>query len=396
MADTADIVIIGAGINGTSLAFHLAKEKAGKIVVLERAQFSAGSTGKSGGLIRCHYTNQPEARLALDSLRYFENWRDVVGGDCGFRRAGLLVLVAPDKQANLEHNVQWQRAMGIDTRLVSRDEARAIDPALCLDDGVQVAAYEACAGYADPNAANYAFARAARDMGVEFRIGVDVRSILHRDGRVTGISTSGGDVLAPNVVVVAGAWANALFSPLKIDLGLVPAMARICLFRWTPDRSPGHPMYLDHIHRTWYRPTEDSCTLAGAELGIRRAPNLDRWSESVSQTFIERCRSLMTSRFPSMHNASIRGNLACVFMESADDRPLIGAILQYAGLFTIAGDSGTSFKTAPAIGKALAELIVHGQSRSVDLDPFRPARFAEGQPWKDEHGYTVKRATISR
>ena len=139
--DTADIVIIGAGINGTSLAFHLAQQRPGKIAVLEQAQVSAGATGKSGGLIRCHYTNEPEARLALESLKYFEHWSDLAGGDCGFQQVGLMVLVPPERLNNLAHNVRWQQALGMSTRLVTRDEAQAIDPALALEESISNVAY---------------------------------------------------------------------------------------------------------------------------------------------------------------------------------------------------------------------------------------------------------------
>jgi sarcosine oxidase subunit beta len=396
MLETADIVIIGAGINGTSLAFHLAKERPGKIVVLEKSQVSAGATGKSGGLIRCNYTNEPEARLALESLKYFENWEDMVGGRCGFQQVGLLTLVPPEKLSNLAHNVEWQQKLGIATRVISRDEAREIDPSIQIEESISHVAYESTAGYADANATNYAFVSAAQRLGVEFRLGTEVNEILHRNGQIIGVSTTQGIIHSSCVVVVAGAWANQLFEPLGLNLGLVPTLSRICIFRWTPERSERHPTYIDHTQRTWYRPTAESCTLIGAETGIKRAPDLNHWSESVSQPFIQRCRDLLVHRFPVMQGASTRGNWACVFMNSPDSRPLIGALPQYTGLFTVAGDSGTSFKTAPAIGKSLSELIVYGHSRTVDLSPFRPTRFAEGEVWKDRYNYNVKQATISR
>lgn len=138
---TADIVVIGAGVNGISTAYHLAKAGAGKIVVVERQHLAAGASGKSGALVRMHYTNEPETRLARTSLDYFQNWGDVVGGDCGFRPVGLLVFVAREQRVDLEANLAMQQEVGVDTRLISATDAKELDPSLYVDD-VDVVAWE--------------------------------------------------------------------------------------------------------------------------------------------------------------------------------------------------------------------------------------------------------------
>src|SRR4051794_34375330 len=115
---TADVVIVGAGVNGASTAFHLAKAGVRNIVVVERHYVAAGATGKSGALVRMHYTNEPETRLAFESLRYFQHWPELVGGDCGFRPIGLLYFTPPHDQHHLEANIAMQRAIGVNTRLI--------------------------------------------------------------------------------------------------------------------------------------------------------------------------------------------------------------------------------------------------------------------------------------
>lgn len=392
---TADVVIVGGGANGTSTAFHLAKAGVKNIVVVERSHLGGGATGKSGALVRMHYTNEPETRLAVGSYEYFKNWDDAVGGDCGFQPVGLLVFTPPEHREDLEANVAMQREVGANTHIISAEDAKELDPSVWVGD-VEYLAYEPDSGFADPNATAYSFARAAMDLGVEFKLDTEVTQVTTNDGRVTGVETTAGDIEAPVVVVAAGAWANQLFQPLGLDFGLVPSLARVTVFRWAFNRSPKHMTYIDRINGTWARPTDGNSTLIGAEFGVKKADDPNNFSEAVSQEYIDHCRDQLVNRFPVMKDSSMRGNWAGILMRSPDSRPIIDHIPQYEGLFCMTGDSGTSFKTSPMIGKCLAEWITEGKAQSIDLTPFRSTRFAEGKPWRDEHDYGLADATISR
>jgi len=393
--ETADVVVIGAGANGSSIAFHLAKAGAGKVIVIERRHLAAGATGKSGALVRMHYTNEPETRLAVESLKYFANWREMVGGECGFQPIGLLVFTPPEYRHHLEANVAMQREVGANAQIISPEAARELDPSVYVGDVTHIA-YEPESGFADPNATTYSFAHAARQRGVEFKLGMRVTRVLTSGNRVTGVETSDGAIEAPIVVIAAGAWANQLFAPLGIDLGLVPTEARVTLFRWAFDRSPRHMTYIDRINHTWARPSDGNCTLIGTEGGIRASPDPEHYPEAVTDDFVAMCRTQLVKRFPVMRHSTMRGNWAGILMMSPDSRPIIDRLPHYEGLFCMAGDSGTSFKTSPAIGKCLAEWITEGRPKTVDLTPFRSTRFVEGKPWADEHDYGVEHATISR
>jgi sarcosine oxidase, subunit beta len=382
-------------VNGASTAFHLAKAGVKHVVVVERRHLAAGATGKSGALVRMHYTNEPETRLAFESLTYFQNWQDIVGGECGFQPVGLLYFTPPHMQASLEANIDMQRAVGVNTQLISPREALDLDPSLFVEDVTQIA-YEPESGYADPYATTAAFARAAMDMGVEFMFETEVVRVSTANGRVTGVGTTAGVIEAPAVVVAAGGWANHLFAPLGIDLGLVPFTGRVTIFRWSMDRAPRHLTYIDTINDIWARPIDGNCTLVGAERGLAHGVDPNDYSEAVPQAYIDLCREQLANRFPVMRHAVVRGNSACVMMLSPDSRPIIDHLPQYEGLYCMAGDSGTSFKTGPAIGKCLAEWITEGRARTVDLTPFRSTRFAEGQPWRDAHDYHQEPTTISR
>ena len=391
--ETADVIIVGAGANGTSTAFHLAKAGVKKVVVVERRFLGAGATGKSGAMVRTHYTNEPETRLATVSLSYFQNWKEIVGGDCGYRPVGLLVMVRPEYRAHLEANLDMQRRVGANVRLITAEEARERDPSLWLDDVTHLA-YEPESGFADPNATIYSFARAAIDHGVEFKLDTEVTRILMEGDRVIGVETTKGTLSAPTVIITAGTLANSLFEPLGINLGLTPLLARVTIFRWAFERSPKHLTYIDWVNHFWARSYDSNCTLIGIGQDLPNDPN--NYPETVSEDYIRVCRERLIRRFPVMRQSVMRGNWAGMFMESPDSRPIIGPLPPHQGLFCMAGDSGTSFKTSPAIGKCLAELVTSGKATTVDLTAFRATRFAEGLPWRDEYTYGFARASMSR
>src|SRR5579863_1314721 len=163
------VIVIGAGVVGCSVAYHLARGGAA-VTVFDRGDLCAGMSARSGALVRMHYTFAPEAELAWKSLEYFENWREMVGaGDCGFERTGFAVVVGPDNVEKLRANVAMLRAIGVDTRLVEPSELKSLDPAFNIDD-VALAAYEPRSGYADPIATTKGFAAAAMQRGVRFAL----------------------------------------------------------------------------------------------------------------------------------------------------------------------------------------------------------------------------------
>ena len=393
--ETADVIVIGAGVNGTSTAFHLAKAGVKRIVVVERKYLAAGATGKSGALVRTSYPNEPETRLAFESLTYFKHWQELVGGDCGYRPLGLLMFTDPRYQSELEANVALHRQLGVNTQIITPEEAKELDPSLYVEDVAQVV-YEPESGYADPNATTYSFARAASALGVEFKLETEVRRILVEGERIKGVETTKGIITAPTVIIIAGAWANHLLTPLGIDLGLTPKRARVVVFRWAYQRGSQHLTYLDRVNHMWGRPIDGNCTLTGFDYDPPLAGDPDKYEEGVEQAYIDQCRLSLSKRFPVMQQSALRGSWACMLMFSPDLHPMIGQLPPYMGLYGMLGDSGTSFKTGPAIGRCLAELVTEGQATTVDLTAFRPTRFAEGKLWRDDFTYGQPEATLSR
>lgn len=394
MSLTADVVVIGGGVNGTSTAFHLAKRGA-KIVLLERTVLAGGATGKSGALVRMHYTNPHDAALAQQSLDYFRSWSDVVGpGNPDYRQTGAVRLVSPEFGDRLRANVEMLRGLGVNTRIIFPEELREIDPGVETSD-ITCAAWEPESGFAEPAATAYGFAAAARDLGASIHEGVEATAIETDGDRVTGVSTPLGRIATEMVVAAPGAWAPRLLQPLGLDYGLITKRDQISIMRRTAVDDRPFPVYLDGINDIWLRPEGEFGALCG--VGIQNlGVNPDFFDESISVDYIADARQRSAARRPALATAFMRGGWAGVFMMSPDGHAIIDKLEPYAGLYGILGDSGTNFKTAPAIGKCLAEWITEGASRSVDLHAFRASRFAEGAPLHGAHEYSTNLPSVFR
>lgn len=392
MSMTADVVVIGGGVNGASTAFHLA-QRGVKTVLLERTVLAGGATGKSGALVRMHYTNPHDGALAQISLDYFLHWSDVVGpGNPAYRQTGAVRLVKPGDDDRLRANVEMLRGLGVNTRMISLEELREIDPCVQTSD-ITCAAWEPDSGFAEPAATAYSFAAAARDLGASIHEGVEATAIETDGDRVTGVATPLGRIATGAVVAAPGAWANRLLQPLGLDYGLISKRDQISIMRRSAADDRPFPVYLDGPNNIWLRPEGEFGALCGVgieQLGI----NPDFFDESISLDYIADARQRSAARRPALANAFMRGGWAGVFMMSPDGHAVIDELAPYHGLFGILGDSGTNFKTAPAIGKCVAEWITEGAPQSADLRPFRASRIAEGTPLHGEHEYGTNALSV--
>jgi len=392
-------VVIGGGVNGASTAFQLTRRGVRNVVLVERRQLGAGASGKSGALVRCHYTNPHEAHLTHESLRIFRNWSEEIGyGSPGFEATGFIQVVAPEDEEHLRANVLSHQALGIETMVVSADELREIEPLLRTDD-LTFGAFEPGSGFADPNATLYGFTAAAQAGGATICTDTGATAIVQDRGRIVALETNRGRIATETVVVAGGAWSDRLLTPLGLDFGLVPRRVQVVVFRQPVgvDPSRRHRVVIDASGaHAWFRPEGAASTLVGGESGVD-GTDPDYYAETPDPDYVEKARALLANRFPAFHAATMRGGWAGMIMVSPDGRPIIDKVPSVRGLFCMVGDSGTSFKTSPAIGVCLAEWVVDGEPSFADLSPFRSTRFAEGKPWMDEHAYRdTRHATVSR
>jgi sarcosine oxidase, subunit beta len=388
-----EVIVVGAGVVGCSLAFHLARTGARVTVFDKEREVCAGMSARSGALLRMHYTFAPEAELAWKSLRYFAHWEEMVGRDaerrgCGFVKAGFMIVVGPPNVEKLRANVTMLRAVGVDTSLVEPAELRRLEPAINVDD-VALAAYEPQSGYADPVAATRSMAEAAVRYRATFKLGAPIGSIDGAGGRVRGVVDAAGTRHeADAVCVVAGPWTDRLLKPLGTPIGIRAERAQIAFFKRPATLK--HCGCIDTISGSYFRPQGAEETLIGlGDVKAEYEPDPDSFREDNDADFVTEVAERLAHRVPAMTGAGYSRGHAGIYDISPDSRAVMGPVPDVGGLYVAAGFSGTGFKTAPAVGAAMAELILSGRCATVDLRPFGFERLREGRPIRGEHEYIM-------
>ncbi len=385
MAQTADAVVIGGGVHGTSVAYHLAKRGL-RVVLLEKRFLAAGGTGKSTAVVRMHYDNIPEAQLVHESSKYFFDWTNVVGGDAGFVKTGFARIVFPPELDALKANVTMQQRIGIRTQLITAQEFKEIEPAWDVSD-VSFAAYEPDSGYADPQATTLSFAERAKELGARILQETTALKINASGNRVSGVTTDrAGEISAPVIVVVAGPWTPRLVEPFGIDLPIKCERHQVASFVRPQVIAKPHITCIDGAREMYFRPEGRTLTLVGC--GIGKPTDPDQYNEGIDDAQVEFTAERIARRVPPMADGLSQGGWAGIYDMTPDEKCIAGA-LPVQGLYVNAGQSGTGFKIAPALGLCLSELICDGAAKTVDLTPFRWTRFAEGKPLTGEHPYST-------
>ena len=234
---TADIVVVGGGVIGTSIAMHLALMGAGRVVLVEQGHLAGGASGLSGSMIREHYLHPVLVRMSMEARSVFHNFVDVIGGDARFRQTGRLQLFPQQDEPAVRANVAMNRDLGVNIETLTPSEATRVVPQLDISD-IAVCAYEPDAGYADPVATTYAYADRAQSLGAEVLTQTPVTGLVASGGRITAVETATGRIDAGAVVVAAGSRTNRLVGPVAESLPIVrrsradgpflpPARARI-------------------------------------------------------------------------------------------------------------------------------------------------------------------------
>jgi sarcosine oxidase subunit beta len=375
MTNSADVLIIGGGVQGASLAFHLAQRGA-RVTVLEKSFVAAGATGRSSGLVRMHYDTEVDSRLAWESFQYFRNWKEMVGGECSFTRTGFLQIVGPEQVSALKANVLMHQRIGIPSLLVSGDDVKRLAPQFYTED-IEWAAYEPESGYAMPTDTTNALMNAARQKGARLAQGCAVTGVQVMGGKVTGVETTQGPFSAPVVVNAAGAWAGQINKLVGLDVPLDTWRHETMFIVRPAAAGVSHPTVIDFGNDMYFRP-EGGLTLVGLEDGNPLGESPESDTEHARPGFVERAIDRICRRIPVMEDGALHSAHGGYDGITPDQHPLLGAAGP-EGFYLDCGHSGTGFKTAPAVGLCLAELILDGEARTVDIRPLSPGRFAEGK-----------------
>jgi sarcosine oxidase subunit beta len=382
---TADIVILGAGVMGASIAFQLALRRAGRIVVIDKDHVGRGGSGRSSALIRMHYSFPPEVELALISLRMFQNWQEIVGQPGDFRKTGFVRIVHPNEMERLKQNVEMQRGLGARVELITGHELHELEPDWNVDD-VELAAYEPDSGYGDGAGVAGDLLTRARDLGVNYFSRTLATSCMVEAGRVVGVTTGQGKISTPVVISATGPWTRPLVQQAGCDLPIECEYHQVAILRNAPEMKGGGAACIDSVTATYFRSDAHDKFLIGDFYG-KRGVHPDNFPQSASGEFLEEIVERACRRVRKLEGAEVMRGVTGVYDMTPDSRPLLGEIPGVDGLYVCAGFSGMGFKISPAIGVVMTELVLDGKGKTVDISAFRPSRFAESQPIRAQYEY---------
>jgi sarcosine oxidase subunit beta len=390
MPQSSDILIVGGGVMGTSMAFTLAQPKVGRVVVLEKSFLGAGSSGKSGAIIRQHYSNRLTAAMARKSLGVFERFEEIVGGPPVFTRAGMVIVVNGRDRAGLEKNVAMQRELGIDVRLIAAQELADIDPNAQLAED-EIAAYESEAGYVEAVQVVASYAEAARRLGSDIRQGVEVRKLLVEKGKIAGVVTNEGTYSCGTLILATGPWAAQLGREAGITLPVQACRTQVALFRRPVDSGRRVAIYGDFVQGLYFKPTHGEMLHAGSVAGeeVRNPVDPDQYNEAADSEWLAGVRQRLSRRYPTMSRGYGRGGYGALYAITPDWHPILDKLPGIEGVYCAVGFSGHGFKMSPIVGQLMAELIVDGAAKTLDISPLRLRRFEENDLVKTPYAYGV-------
>lgn len=387
---TCDILVVGGGVMGVSIAHALASRRVGRVVVLEKDYLGAGSSGKSGAIIRQHYSNRLTASMAQKSLAVFQRFDDLVGGPPVFTQTGMAIVVNQRDRAGLEVNLALQHELGIDVRLLSGKDLADLDPNARLTED-EVVAWEVEAGYVEAVQVVASYAEAAGRLGADIRQGVEVRSILRDGDRISGVETNEGRYECRTLILATGPWAARLGKDLNVALPVQACRTQVALFRRPADFGRRTMVYGDFVQGIYFKPTHGEILHAGSLLGeeAQNPVNPDDYNEAADGDWLPGIRQRLSRRYPAMHRGYGRGGYGALYAITPDWHPILDRIPGVEGAWCAVGFSGHGFKMSPVVGQLMAELVVDGQARTLDIHALRQERFAANDLVKTPYAYGV-------
>lgn len=382
LAETADVVIAGGGVIGVSLACYLARRKFGRIVLLERDTLGSGSTGRSVASLDL-FSHQPAAiTLQVRAYEIFAHFAELFGEECGLVTTGFAVLAGPEHAAGLRKAALLTAAAGVDMQLLSPAGFADLEPGAATAD-LALICHVPAGGYADPMVTLHALAGAARRAGVIIQQGRTMTGLQVENDQVTGVETNAGPIAAPIVVSAAGPWSGRLFKGFGLDdMGLFAGRHPVMAMQRPANFERPHLSILDLPQQIYARPEIGPVTLAGSidpAMGydpVEPEDDNGRVPEDYTLWVAER----LVQRYPALEAGRLQRGWSGLMTISPDWQPVLGALPGVSGLYCATGFSGQGFKISPAVGDLMAGLIAGEAEAAKLLAPFRPSRFAEGQP----------------
>ncbi|MGV0743020.1 NAD(P)/FAD-dependent oxidoreductase [Mycolicibacterium sp. XJ870] len=386
--NTADVIIVGGGLEGAAAAWALSQRGVTDVLVAERNTVGSGMTGKSSGIVRCHYGVSSLAAMAAVGLEVFEKAQEIFGDDIGFRQTGYVVGVGEPNVDSLRKSLAAQREVGVQTEEIDADEVAKLWPYADLSPFAAFG-WEARGGYGDAYQTAQAFAISARAAGVRIQQGCNVTELLLGGDRVTGVRLADGtEVSAGTVIVATGAWTQPFLKPYGVDVPIRVVREQIVTISPGLELGPV-PVFSDLVSLQYVRPELGGEILFGnSDLAHCQDADPDDYLNRATDDFVDLTVEKVSARFPGLPNAAIAGSYAGCYDVTPDWNPVISKT-GIDGLVVAAGFSGHGFKIAPAVGKLIADLVTDGRSGDprIPESDFRLSRFAEDTLLKSPYPY---------
>jgi sarcosine oxidase, subunit beta len=371
--ETADVVIVGGGVMGCSLAYHLAARKV-DVLLLERDVLGSGSTSRNAGGVRQQFSSEVNVRIGMRSVGMLERFEDEVGVPADFRQVGYLMLLTRPSEVEDFHALMqlWHRLGLEEARWVDPGGIAELVPALNLED-VLGATFCPTDGIASPDAVTMGYAAAARRLGARIREGAAVTAIDVGEGRVTGVRTGAGEIATRAVFDCAGPWSRAVGAMAGVEVPVDPYRRHIWVTDHLAEVGRQTPMTVDFTTSFYFHPEGD-----GILFGMSDRDEPSTFSTEVNEGFLERVTEVGLHRLPALEKAGIRTAWAGLYEVTPDHQAILGQVPELGGFWCACGFSGHGFMQAPSVGEELARQLV-GEPSEIDLSPLAPGRFASGR-----------------
>ena len=367
-SDSAEVVVVGGGVMGVSIAFHLAEAGVRDVVLVERDELGAGSTSKAAGGVRAQFSDEVNVRLGARSLEAFARFGDRPGQEIDLHRSGYLFLLSNAADvAAFERNVVLQNGLGVPSRMLEVAEAKALSP-LISTDGLLAATYSPDDGHCTPESVVLGYATAARRLGVSVRTRTEVVDIRSGDDGISAVVTNRGVIRTSAVVCAAGAWSRRIGEMVGVDLPVTPLRRQIVCTEPIPDLAPVVPFTIDFASSFYFHREGRGLLMGMSDPAQEPGFHLGR-----SDAWLPRLAEAIGVRAPALLDVGIATGWAGLYEVTPDHNALIG---EAPGRFLYAtGFSGHGFLQGPAVGEVVRDLYL-GRPPVVDVSTLDANRFA--------------------
>ncbi len=368
LVKTADVVVIGGGIQGCAVAYNLAKMGCKDVVLLEKDTIASGSTGRCAAGIRAQWGTEMNCRLGIASIEIFENLSEELGADIGLHQGGYLMIAYKESEfEQLKKNVKLQNSLGIKSKVISAQEAKEICPLLNTEGAVGFTFHQRD-GHADPLLTTFAYAEAASRLGVKIYDFTEVIGIDLEGDRIKGVRTNRGYISTRVVVNCAGPYAKRIGEFVGVDLPIYPERHEILVTE--PIERVSHPMLMSFSGNFYIQQRPHGSFIMGY------GPKEHEKTHAVNSTwmFLEEMARKFVKLLPALKELRVVRQWAGSYEMSPDAQPILGEVDEVEGFYVSAGFSGHGFMFGPITGKLMAELILTGET-SIPIQMLNYRRF---------------------